>query len=91
MTTFDPQTSIHIDPASGQITSGGAARNRRIAEAGGQDKVQQNAYDRGYMDGNAAGYAEGFVEGRTHGAEEAYKRVEALIQKTESARLLSST
>lgn len=87
MTTFDPQTSIHIDPASGQITSGGAARNRRIAETGGQDKVQQNAYDRGYMDG----YAVGFVEGHTHGAEEAYKRVEALIQKTVNARLVSST
>ena len=84
MTKFDAQTSMHIDPATGQVTTGGAARNRRIAEAGGQDQVQKKAYDMGYLDGHAAGYVEGFVEGRAHGAEEAYNRVDERLKKIET-------
>jgi flagellar biosynthesis/type III secretory pathway protein FliH len=85
MPKFDPQTSLHIDAKTGQVTSGGAARNRRIAEAGGQDQVQKKAYDRGYLDGHAAGYAEGFSDGRECGAEEAYNRVDARLQQIEIA------
>jgi flagellar biosynthesis/type III secretory pathway protein FliH len=84
MTKFDAQTSIHIDPTTGQMTTGGAARNRRIAEAGGQDQVQKKAYDMGYLDGHGDGYAEGFVEGRAHGAEEAYNRVDERLKKIEN-------
>jgi flagellar biosynthesis/type III secretory pathway protein FliH len=85
MTKFDPQTSLHIDPTTGQVTSGGAARNRRIAEAGGQVQVQKKAYNLGYLNGHAAGYAEGFSDGRECGAEEAYNRVEARLQQMEIA------
>jgi flagellar biosynthesis/type III secretory pathway protein FliH len=87
MATFDPQTSPHIDPETGQVTFGGAARSRRIAEAGGQDKVQQKAYEHGYLDGHADGFAEGFAEGRAQGAEEAYNRVDERLQKLERALL----
>jgi flagellar biosynthesis/type III secretory pathway protein FliH len=82
---FDPQTSIHIDPETGQVTSGGAARNCRIKAAGGQGQVQQKAYDQGYRDGHAHGYKEGFDEGRACGAEDAYNRVEERLKRIEIA------
>lgn len=90
MPNFDRQTSIHVDPTTGQITYGGAARNRRIAEAGGQDQVQKKAYDRGYVAGFADGYKEGFEEGCAHGAQEAYNRVNERLQRIEKALLQPS-
>ena len=89
-TKFDPQTSPHVDLLTGQVTSGGVARGRRIAEAGGLDKVQKKAYDEGYFDGNADGYRDGFEEGRQFGAEEAYKRVEERLKRIEEAILTAT-
>lgn len=85
MPTFDPQTSTHIDPETGQITAGGAARNLRIAKAGGQDNIQKTYYDQGYLDGHADGYAEGYVEGHEDGATQAYNRVDQRLKNIETA------
>lgn len=90
MTDFAPQTSTHIHPTTGQITSGGAARNRCIAEVGGQDRVQKKAFEQGYIAGYAGGYEEGFEEGCAHGAQEAYNRVDRRLQIIENALLRSA-
>lgn len=85
MKNFDPQTSVHVDEKTGQVTFGGAARNKRIAAEGGQDKVQQKAYQQGYLEGHADGYKEGFEDGREHGAKQAYESVDARLKNIEKA------
>lgn len=87
MNTFDPQTSLHIDVGTGQITYGGAARNRRIAEAGGLDQVQKKAFSKGYLAGHADGYKDGFEEGCAYGAQKAYNQVEERLRRIENALL----
>lgn len=87
---FDPQTVMHTHPTTGQITYGGAARNRRIAEAGGQDQVQKKAFEQGYLDGYVEGFEEGFEEGREYGTQEAYNRVDERLKRIENALLQRS-
>lgn len=86
MKKFSPQTEMYVDDQTGQVTWGGAARNQRIADAGGQDVIQTTAYMSGYADG----FKQGFEEGKEFGATQAYERVEERLKRIEQFMMQSS-
>lgn len=86
MEKFSAQTEMYLDEETGQVTWGGAARNKRIADAGGQDVIQSKAYQSGYADG----YKQGFEEGREFGAAQAYELVDERLKRIEQFLMATS-